>query len=49
MSMSRENLDAVVVLVEENRRYLSSFTKKIVAISAVLQVRTPSLMNQPGH
>ena len=26
MSLSRENLDAVVVLVEENRRYLSSFT-----------------------
>ena len=26
MSLSRENLDAVVVLVEENRHYLSSFT-----------------------
>ncbi|MHC4687618.1 MAG: aminopeptidase P family protein [Planctomycetota bacterium] len=26
VSLSRENLDAVVVLVEENRRYLSSFT-----------------------
>jgi Xaa-Pro aminopeptidase len=25
-SLTRENLDAVVVLVEENRRYLSSFT-----------------------
>jgi len=26
MSLTRENLDAVVVLVEENRRYLSNFT-----------------------
>jgi Xaa-Pro aminopeptidase len=26
VSLSRENLDAVVVLVEENRRYLSSYT-----------------------